>query len=101
MTLPENVIVPAVIAFGDSIVDQGANNNLTTLFKANFSPYGKSTGRFSNNKTPADMIGKTCMFNIFNDLITIALVHSSIETLIQINKNYKNIRKHGNRSFTV
>nr|KAJ0218415.1 hypothetical protein LSAT_V11C300147190 [Lactuca sativa] len=58
MTLPENVIVPAVIAFGDSIVDQGANNNLTTLFKANFSPYGKSTGRFSNNKTPADMIAE-------------------------------------------
>ncbi|KAL4578993.1 hypothetical protein LXL04_015128 [Taraxacum kok-saghyz] len=62
VTLPENVIVPAVIAFGDSIVDQGANNNLTTVVKANFSPYGKDfvagkpTGRFSNNKTPADMI---------------------------------------------
>ncbi|CAI9263996.1 unnamed protein product [Lactuca saligna] len=62
LTLPKNVNVPAVIAFGDSIVDQGANNNLNTLIKANFSPYGKdfvdgkSTGRFSNNKTPADMI---------------------------------------------
>ncbi|KAI3745807.1 hypothetical protein L6452_08217 [Arctium lappa] len=60
--LPENVTVPAVIAFGDSIVDQGANNNLKTLVKANFAPYGKDfvagkpTGRFSNNKTPADMI---------------------------------------------
>lgn len=62
ITLPKNVTVPAVIAFGDSIVDQGANNGLNTLIKANFAPYGKdfvagkSTGRFSNNKTPADMI---------------------------------------------
>ncbi|KAI7727112.1 hypothetical protein M8C21_018993, partial [Ambrosia artemisiifolia] len=62
ITLPENVTVPALIAFGDSIVDQGANNNLKTLVKANFPPYGKDfpagkpTGRFSNNKTPADMI---------------------------------------------
>ncbi|PWA44048.1 Lipase, GDSL [Artemisia annua] len=62
VTLPPNVTVPAVIAFGDSIVDQGANNHLKTLIKANFLPYGKEfqggkpTGRFSNNKTPADMI---------------------------------------------
>ncbi|KAK1441040.1 hypothetical protein QVD17_06876 [Tagetes erecta] len=62
ITLPPNATVPAVIAFGDSIVDQGANNNLNTLIKANFPPYGKDfvagkpTGRFSNNKTPADMI---------------------------------------------
>ncbi|KAI3745808.1 hypothetical protein L6452_08218 [Arctium lappa] len=62
VTLPANVSFPAVIAFGDSIVDQGANNNLKTLIKANFSPYGKDfvagkpTGRFSNNKTPADML---------------------------------------------
>nr|XP_043632931.1 GDSL esterase/lipase EXL3-like [Erigeron canadensis] len=62
ITLPPNVTVPAVIAFGDSIVDQGANNNINTLIKANFAPYGKDfaggkpTGRFSNNKTPADLI---------------------------------------------
>ena len=67
VTLPPNVTVPAVIAFGDSIVDQGANNHLKTVVKANFAPYGKDfpggkpTGRFSNNKTPADMIGKACM----------------------------------------
>ncbi|KAI3745809.1 hypothetical protein L6452_08219 [Arctium lappa] len=60
--LPANVTVPAVIAFGDSIMDQGANNNLNTLAKANFAPYGKDsvagipTGRFSNNRTPADML---------------------------------------------
>lgn len=62
VTLPANVTVPAVIAFGDSIVDQGANNYIKTLIKANFAPYGKDfaggrpSGRFTNNKTPADLI---------------------------------------------
>ncbi|KAK3016598.1 hypothetical protein RJ639_005871 [Escallonia herrerae] len=61
--LPENVTVPAVILFGDSIVDQGANNNLRTLIKCNFAPYGQDfegrvpTGRFSNGKTAPDLIG--------------------------------------------
>lgn len=55
--------VPAVFAFGDSIVDQGNNNDLKTLVKCNFPPYGKEfkggipTGRFSNAKTPPDLIG--------------------------------------------
>ncbi|PWA93643.1 Lipase, GDSL [Artemisia annua] len=64
ITLPKNVSVPALIIFGDSIVDQGANNNLNTLIKANFAPYGrdfvsgKPTGRFTNNNTPADFMVK-------------------------------------------
>ncbi|OIT19231.1 gdsl esteraselipase, partial [Nicotiana attenuata] len=60
--LPENVTVKAVFAFGDSIVDQGNNNHITTVVKCNFEPYGKDflggkpTGRFSNAKTPSDLI---------------------------------------------
>ncbi|KAJ9546166.1 hypothetical protein OSB04_025873 [Centaurea solstitialis] len=55
-------IVPAVIMFGDSIVDTGNNNNLETIFKVNYPPYGKDfyggqpTGRFSNGKVPSDFI---------------------------------------------
>ncbi|XP_047981605.1 GDSL esterase/lipase EXL3-like [Salvia hispanica] len=62
IVLPPNVTVPAVFAFGDSIVDQGANNHVATLIKCNFQPYGKDlhgfgpTGRFSNGKTPPDFI---------------------------------------------
>ncbi|KAA8537495.1 hypothetical protein F0562_027103 [Nyssa sinensis] len=62
--LPENVTFPAVIFFGDSIVDQGNNNNLNTIVKCNFPPYGKDfsggnpTGRFTNAKTPADLIAE-------------------------------------------
>ncbi|XP_031283166.1 uncharacterized protein LOC116141834 [Pistacia vera] len=60
--LPGNVTVRALFMFGDSIVDTGNNNNLTTLAKCNFPPYGRDfnggqpTGRFSNGKVPADFI---------------------------------------------
>ncbi|KAL2512834.1 GDSL esterase/lipase EXL3 [Abeliophyllum distichum] len=62
--LPGNMTVPAIFAFGDSIVDQGNNNAMKTLIKGNFMPYGKdfeggvSTGRFCNGKTPPDLIAE-------------------------------------------
>lgn len=57
-------LVPALIIFGDSIVDVGNNNNLSTLIKANFPPYGRDfvthrpTGRFCNGKLATDFTGK-------------------------------------------
>nr|CAD1818943.1 unnamed protein product [Ananas comosus var. bracteatus] len=54
--------IPAVFAFGDSIIDPGNNNHLKTLIKCNFPPYGKDfighqpTGRFSNGKIPTDLL---------------------------------------------
>ncbi|MCD9560044.1 hypothetical protein HAX54_018473 [Datura stramonium] len=60
--LPNNMVVKAVFAFGDSIVDQGSNNYIETVVKCNFLPYGKDfnggmpTGRFCNGKTPPDLI---------------------------------------------
>ena len=62
--------VPAVFAFGDSIVDPGNNNMLLTPAKCNFPPYGRdfighrATGRFSNGKIPTDFIGKTIIIHI-------------------------------------
>ncbi|MBA0793494.1 hypothetical protein Gohar_017895, partial [Gossypium harknessii] len=50
-------LVPALIIFGDSVVDVGNNNNLNTLIKSNFPPYGRDfvnhrpTGRFCKWKT--------------------------------------------------
>ena len=61
--IPRNETVPAVIMFGDSIVDTGNNNDIITLAKCNFLPYGRDfrggipTGRFSNGKVPSDFIG--------------------------------------------
>ncbi|KAJ0252894.1 GDSL esterase/lipase [Hirschfeldia incana] len=52
----------ALYVIGDSLVDAGNNNNLSTKIKSNFAPYGsdfeggKPTGRFSNGKTIADYI---------------------------------------------
>ncbi|KAL0391878.1 UNVERIFIED_CONTAM: GDSL esterase/lipase EXL3 [Sesamum radiatum] len=62
--LPPGVTIPGVFAFGDSIVDQGNNNVIKTLLKCNFPPYGKDfqggvpTGRYSNGRTPPDLIAE-------------------------------------------
>ncbi|KAK6922565.1 GDSL lipase/esterase [Dillenia turbinata] len=62
--LPRNQSLPALIVFGDSIVDPGNNNNLLTVVKCNFPPYGKdfvdgkATGRFSNGRIPSDLIAE-------------------------------------------
>ncbi|XP_031121860.1 GDSL esterase/lipase At5g22810-like [Ipomoea triloba] len=62
-------LVPAFILFGDSIVDQGNNNNLETLVKANFPPYGRDypkhipTGRFCNGKLASDFTAENLGFN--------------------------------------
>ncbi|KAK9089781.1 hypothetical protein Scep_028863 [Stephania cephalantha] len=56
--------VPAVIVFGDSTVDAGNNNGISTMLKSNFMPYGrdfeggKPTGRFSNGRVPGDFISE-------------------------------------------
>lgn len=56
-------LVPAILIFGDSVVDVGNNNNMLTLIKANFPPYGRDfvshrpTGRFSNGKLATDFTG--------------------------------------------
>lgn len=55
-------LFPALFGFGDSLVDQGNNNHLSTQIKCNFFPYGKDfmgglpTGRFSNAKTLLDIL---------------------------------------------
>ncbi|GAY68663.1 hypothetical protein CUMW_265900 [Citrus unshiu] len=52
------------MAFGDSILDTGNNNNLISLIKCNFPPYGqdfiggKPTGRFCNGKVLTDLIAE-------------------------------------------
>lgn len=56
--------VPCYFIFGDSLSDVGNNNDLRTLAKTNYPPYGVdfpggiATGRFSNNRTIEDFISK-------------------------------------------
>lgn len=55
-------MVPAMFIFGDSLIDNGNNNNLPSFAKANYFPYGIDfnsgpTGRFSNGYTIVDAIG--------------------------------------------
>ncbi|XP_068461957.1 GDSL esterase/lipase EXL3-like [Phaseolus vulgaris] len=55
---------PAVIAFGDSVLDTGNNDYIATIMKADFRPYGrdflggKATGRFSNGRIPSDFLAE-------------------------------------------
>ncbi|KAL0292887.1 UNVERIFIED_CONTAM: GDSL esterase/lipase [Sesamum calycinum] len=64
-------LVPALLLFGDSVVDVGNNNNLQTLVKANFLPYGrdfnthKPTGRFSNGKLATDFTAEYLGFTSY------------------------------------
>ena len=77
-------LVPAPFLFGDSAVDVGNNNNLWTIVKANFPPYGRdfvnktSTGRFSNGKLSTDFIGnlppKPTIFQSFVFLLQFSLM---------------------------
>jgi hypothetical protein len=61
--IPGNETIPAVLMFGDSIVDTGNNNKIKSIVKCNFPPYGREfkegipTGRFSNGKVPSDFLG--------------------------------------------
>lgn len=56
----------ASFVFGDSLVDAGNNNYLQTLSRANSPPNGidfkpsrgNPTGRFTNGRTIADIVGK-------------------------------------------
>ncbi|KAJ0836801.1 putative triacylglycerol lipase [Helianthus annuus] len=62
--------VPCLFIFGDSLVDSGNNNALTTAAKANYRPYGIDfpqgvTGRFTNGRTVADIIGELLGFPKF------------------------------------
>ncbi|KAI3506025.1 hypothetical protein L1887_28378 [Cichorium endivia] len=59
----------AIFIFGDSLVDAGNNNYITTLAKANYEPvgidFGKPTGRFTNGRTVIDILGQSLGFKSF------------------------------------
>ncbi|KVH96807.1 hypothetical protein Ccrd_001101 [Cynara cardunculus var. scolymus] len=62
--------VPCYFLFGDSLVDSGNNNGFRTAAKANYPPYGIDfpqgvSGRFTNGRTYADIIGQFLGFPNF------------------------------------
>ncbi|CAM8984826.1 unnamed protein product [Rhodiola kirilowii] len=68
VTASQLPLFPAILVFGDSTVDAGNNNYISTLFRGNHPPYGRdfpggiSTGRFSNGKLATDFLAS--MLNI-------------------------------------
>lgn len=62
--------IPASFVFGDSLVDAGNNNYIVSLSKADFAPngidlmpYRQPTGRYTNGRTIADILGDACYLN--------------------------------------
>lgn len=58
----ESSQVPCFFIFGDSLVDNGNNNGILTLARANYLPYGVdfpdgASGRFTNGRTTVDILG--------------------------------------------
>ncbi|CAM0880343.1 unnamed protein product [Alopecurus aequalis] len=56
-------MVPCMYIFGDSLVDNGNNNNILSLARANYRPYGVDfpdgaapPGRFTNGRTMVDLL---------------------------------------------
>ncbi|OMO71723.1 Lipase, GDSL [Corchorus capsularis] len=63
--------VPCYFIFGDSLSDNGNNNNLPTLAKVNYPPYGIDfpegpTGRFCNGRNMQDFIVEHLGFQIYD-----------------------------------
>ncbi|KAG8385378.1 hypothetical protein BUALT_Bualt03G0036800 [Buddleja alternifolia] len=61
-------LVPCYFIFGDSLVDNGNNNDRNTVAKANYPPYGIDyptgpTGRFTNGRNVADTIAELLGFS--------------------------------------
>ncbi|KAL6620541.1 hypothetical protein ACP70R_035680 [Stipagrostis hirtigluma subsp. patula] len=60
--------VPCYFIFGDSLVDNGNNNLIVSIARANYPPYGIDfaagpTGRFCNGLTTVDIIAKLLGFD--------------------------------------
>lgn len=67
--VPPGQQVPCFYIFGDSLVDNGNNNGILTLARANYRPYGidfpgGATGRFTNGRTYVDALG-TLLYQLF------------------------------------
>ncbi|CAM8994798.1 unnamed protein product [Rhodiola kirilowii] len=71
VVLAQQPQVPGYFIFGDSLVDNGNNNNIASLAMANYLPYGIDfvprgpTGRFSNGKSTVDVISQLLGFQSY------------------------------------
>ncbi|CAL1400768.1 unnamed protein product [Linum trigynum] len=69
--------VPCFFIFGDSLVDNGNNNHIKTLARADYPPYGIDfpggpSGRFSNGKTTVDVVAELLGFDNYIPPFTVA-----------------------------
>lgn len=80
---------PCFFIFGDSLVDNGNNNNLNTSAKVDYPPYGVdfpygATGRFTNGLTSADFLGDALCPSLLLSLLFVVVVVVIYDSLRQI-----------------
>ena len=66
--------VPCFFIFGDSLVDNGNNNDILSLARANYRPYGidfprGTTGRFTNGRTFVDILSNKTFSNVYYSML--------------------------------
>lgn len=83
---------PAIFVFGDSLMDDGNNNYLNSLAKANYLPYGIDffegpNGRFCNGKTIIDFLGNctVCLILFISVFVSSREIIACIQILLQEN----------------
>lgn len=86
--------MPCFFIFGDSLVDNGNNNGILTLARANYRPYGidfplGATGRFTNGRTYVDALGKFIfIIKLVNKVLNFSRSHGRGRvTFLDIGKN--------------
>ncbi|KAB1213830.1 hypothetical protein CJ030_MR5G017093 [Morella rubra] len=83
---------PANFVFGDSLVDAGNNNYIVSLSKANYLPngidLGGPTGRYTNGRTIADIVGKFCQELGLKDLTPPYLAPTTTGPVVLQGVNY-------------
>ncbi|PWA79058.1 Lipase, GDSL [Artemisia annua] len=94
--------VPCYFIFRDALVDSGNNNKLVTAGKANYLPYGIDfpqgvTGRFTNGRTIADIIGQFLGFPNFIPPYALA-TDQQISTGVNYGSAYAGIRQETGRT---
>lgn len=77
-------VVPCYFIFGDSLADNGNNNNLQTSAKVNYAPYGIDlpsvgpSGRFTNAQTMVDFISLSLSLHVLRSVNSFFLVSPAL-----------------------
>lgn len=97
--------VPCYFIFGDSLLDNGNNNDLDTAARANYPPYGVDfpdgpTGRFTNGRNIADFLGLFLFLTFSLPLYDLRFVEACDYYFINVSRKYISIHRNYRHTLT-